>query len=336
MWKKLCVWGMSAVLIGALLAGCGEAKKESAAEKAENPPTASFPLGTGQANLYEMKGDVTLPTLEQKKKAAAAVMGDSIYVFAAPEQPDAYLLKRIRFKDHTLLAISDIGMSQHPYVYGNQKYVWFCKKEDHEKMLVVFDGEKLTSKRYIDDYATPRSTIFSNRLYFEGHDSHFRTGTIEGGEFREGPIVLKEWWIPLKARHEAGGGFAGADEQHVYLSAFLKEDKAKGSASSVCVYAYAADGTEVRGFDMNAAKDQGAEVHPHRGDDCVAITKAYVVFLSSDFVRVFRKQDGGYVGDFSLRVNEEKLSVRVAVAMGENDILLLCREQPAKLYRLSL
>jgi len=87
---------------------------------------------------------------------------------------------------------------------------------------------------------------------------------------------------------------------------------------------------------MNAAKDQGAEVHPRRGDDCVAVTKAYVVFLSSDFVRVFRKQDGGYVGDFSLRVNEANLSVRVAVAMGENDIRLLCREQPSKLYRLSL
>ncbi|MGP1471168.1 MAG: hypothetical protein ACTTJE_06175 [Schwartzia sp. (in: firmicutes)] len=330
MWKKICMLGMTAIFAGTMLAGCGE----KAPAKPVDPPLASFSVGSSQAKLYEMKGEVEVPKLYRDRDFAAAVTEDSIYVFAEPSKQDENLLKRIRFEGNTLLSIADVGKSRDPYVYANKKYAWFRTVEGKQELLNVFDGEKLTTTPYTVGLA-PFGTVLSDAVYVE-YGSSILDGTFEGSVFKKGQTILTKWWDLMKARKEEPENLAGADSTAFYLRAHLKEDKKQGTEASTRLYAYTRDGKEVRGFDLNGTPGQGVQARRRNLKECVAVTEDYVVFTSFSFVRVFKKQDGAYVGDFSLQVNDDKFSVLVAVPMGKNDILILCHEQPSKIYRLSL
>mgnify|MGYP000866173287 CR=1 FL=1 len=66
---------------------------------------------------------------------------------------------------------------------------------------------------------------------------------------------------------------------------------------------YGKDGKHVRTFECNKDLPSGTEVRMNDERRAIA-TKDYVVFYGKDYMRVFNKKDGAYVGDINLKLEK--------------------------------
>lgn len=98
---------------------------------------------------------------------------------------------------------------------------------------------------------------------------------------------------------------------------------------------YGKDGKHVHTFECNKDLPSGTEVRMNDERRAIA-TKDYVVFYGKDYMRLFNKKDGAYVGDINLKL--EKGSIYPSRVTTDNANRLFCVNESGKgpIYRIDL
>ena len=346
-WKSLIAAAAVTLFAGAVLAGCdggsgaisdiggvsGSSDSDPAAPK---EVVTKFKLGDKDVPLYEYKG-VELPKL-QGFHSNLAVTKDAIYALSFEQTDQKYHLKKMVLKDGAITGIEDLGKVEKEPITSDGTNVYYIL--DHKGKVGCYDGTAATSFD-VKGTRTIRAVYGDKNAYTSG-DFVSQTDTMFGAISKEGMkdakvILPKDAFKKLShtgdAKEENNAFLMGADKDGFYITTLATH----GGASdqwTFPLHMYGSDGKQLRTFACNENLPSGAQMRK-AGERQVCVTKDYVVFYDSGYIRVFHKKDGKYVGDIELKKDGgKKYEPKGMTANDANHIYFI--DDDTHIYRIDL